>query len=157
MLKPRPAIDITVLIPVGGRHADVAALWAEYEQGLSPLGLSYECVIILDGPQPDVAPALDHSHAGSEVPFRRRPLRTPTASPLTNSQIASAPVHVWKFHPEIRPLCKVQPLCWRKGLSGRPRSKALWHLRCQQCRGACNISRCAVSKTLMPATFMPAG
>ena len=66
MLKQRPAIDLTVIIPVGGRHADVVALWAEYEQGLAPLGLSYECIVILDGPQPDVAPALERLAAESD-------------------------------------------------------------------------------------------
>ncbi|MGH8217869.1 MAG: glycosyltransferase [Steroidobacteraceae bacterium] len=66
MLKPRSAIDLTVLIPVGGRHADVAALWAEYQVGLESLGLTYECVMILDGPQPDVAPSLERLAAESD-------------------------------------------------------------------------------------------
>jgi len=66
MLNPRSPIDLTVLIPVGGRHADVAALWAEYETGLRSLGLTYECVVILDGPQPDVAPSLERLVAESD-------------------------------------------------------------------------------------------
>ncbi len=66
MLKSDSHIDLTVLIPVGGRHADVAALWKEYEAGIVPLGLSYECIIVLDGPRPDIAPALHELVARDE-------------------------------------------------------------------------------------------
>ncbi len=58
MLKSGSHIDLTVLIPVGGRHGDVAALWREYEAGIASLGLTLECIIVLDGPRPDIAPAL---------------------------------------------------------------------------------------------------
>jgi glycosyltransferase involved in cell wall biosynthesis len=66
MLQPRSTVDLTVLIPVVGRHADVAALWAEYEQGLKPLGLTCECIVVLDGPRPDVAPGLERLVAASD-------------------------------------------------------------------------------------------
>ncbi len=66
MLKSGAPIDLTVLIPVGGRHADVAGLWADYETGLRKLGLTYECIVILDGPRPDVAPRLERLAAESK-------------------------------------------------------------------------------------------
>lgn len=59
MLTNRSTVDLTVLIPVCGRRVDVGALWAEYEAGLRPLGLTYECIVILDGLRPDVAPELE--------------------------------------------------------------------------------------------------
>jgi glycosyltransferase involved in cell wall biosynthesis len=58
MLKSGSHVDLTVLIPVGGRHGDVAALWREYEAAIASLGLSFECIVILDGPRPDVAAGL---------------------------------------------------------------------------------------------------
>jgi glycosyltransferase involved in cell wall biosynthesis len=54
-MLPARSLDLTVIIPVVARHDDVAALWGEYEQGLAALELTYECIIVLDGPQPDVA------------------------------------------------------------------------------------------------------
>lgn len=59
MLKSGSHIDLTILIPVGSRHTDVAALWKEYEAGLASLGFTFECIIVLDGPRPDIALALD--------------------------------------------------------------------------------------------------
>ncbi len=58
MLKSGSHIDLTVLIPVGSRHTDVAALWREYESGIATLGLTFECIVILDGPRPDIASGL---------------------------------------------------------------------------------------------------
>ena len=49
-------VDISVIIPVGGRHAaDILALYADYRAGLQALGLSYEVIVVLDGPRPEVA------------------------------------------------------------------------------------------------------
>jgi len=47
---------VSVVIPVGERHAaDLCALIDDYRLGLEALGVSYEWVIVLDGPKPDVA------------------------------------------------------------------------------------------------------
>lgn len=51
-------VDISVIIPVGDRHADMAALQAEYRAGLDRLGRRYEIICVLDGPQLDAAQAL---------------------------------------------------------------------------------------------------
>ena len=53
--EPRE-IDVSVIVPVGRRHAaDITALHAEYRDGLSKLGLSYEFIIVLDGANPQLA------------------------------------------------------------------------------------------------------
>ena len=49
---------ISVIIPIGSRHADVAALYAEYRHGLEALGRPYEVIFVLDGPNPTVAASL---------------------------------------------------------------------------------------------------
>ena len=50
---------LSVIMPVGRRHAaDIAALYAEYKAGLDALECPYEFIVVLDGPQPDIAAAL---------------------------------------------------------------------------------------------------
>ena len=50
---------LSVIMPVGRRHAaDIAALYAEYKAGLDALGAPYEFIVVLDGPQPDIAATL---------------------------------------------------------------------------------------------------
>lgn len=49
-------VDISAIIPVGGRHAaDIIALYAEYKAGLEALDTSYEVIVVLDGPRPELA------------------------------------------------------------------------------------------------------
>lgn len=49
-------VDISVIIPVGGRHAaDILALYADYKTGLEALGSTYEVIVVLDGPRPELA------------------------------------------------------------------------------------------------------
>jgi glycosyltransferase involved in cell wall biosynthesis len=46
-------------MPVGKRHAaNIAALYAEYKVGLASLDVPYEFIVVLDGPRPEVAAAL---------------------------------------------------------------------------------------------------
>jgi glycosyltransferase involved in cell wall biosynthesis len=46
-------------MPVGKRHAaDLAALYAEYKVGLAGLDVTYEFIVVLDGPRPEVAATL---------------------------------------------------------------------------------------------------
>lgn len=49
---------ISVVIPVGERHADVAALYMEYRQGLDRLGKPYETIFVIDGPHHGVIEGL---------------------------------------------------------------------------------------------------
>jgi glycosyltransferase involved in cell wall biosynthesis len=49
-------VEISAIIPVGGRHAaDLLALYADYESALDALGVSYEVIVVLDGPRPELA------------------------------------------------------------------------------------------------------
>ncbi|MGH8315501.1 MAG: glycosyltransferase [Steroidobacterales bacterium] len=41
--------QLSVIVPVGSRHADAGELYAEYKAGLAALGLSYEIIFVLDG------------------------------------------------------------------------------------------------------------
>ena len=52
-------VPLSVIMPVGNRHAaDISALYAEYKAGLAPLDVPYEFIVVLDGPRPQVAAAL---------------------------------------------------------------------------------------------------
>jgi len=54
-----PSLPLSVIMPVGNRHAsDISALYAEYKTGLSALDTSYEFIVVLDGPRPEVAATL---------------------------------------------------------------------------------------------------
>ena len=58
---------LSVIMPVGRRHAaDIAALYADYKAGLDVLGTPYEFIVVLDGPQPDIAPTLQRLLARGE-------------------------------------------------------------------------------------------
>ena len=49
-------VDISAIIPIGGRHAaDILALYADYKTGLEALGSTYEVIVVLDGPRPELA------------------------------------------------------------------------------------------------------
>lgn len=52
----RPAVS--VIIPIGTRRADIAALYAEYRHGLETLGRTYETIFVLDGPDAQAAASL---------------------------------------------------------------------------------------------------
>ena len=43
---------VSVIIPVGERRSPVADLYAEYKLGLKALGVPFEMIFVLDGPQP---------------------------------------------------------------------------------------------------------
>lgn len=57
-MSARDDIEVSVIIPVGTRHADVIRLYEEYRVGLQALGRRYEYIIVLDGRRPDIVPAL---------------------------------------------------------------------------------------------------
>jgi glycosyltransferase involved in cell wall biosynthesis len=58
--------ELSVIVPVGNRYAEVMALYAEYKAGLEALGLPYELIFVLDGPKPDVAAGLQRLLANGE-------------------------------------------------------------------------------------------
>jgi len=58
MGDPRADIEISVIVPVGGRSANAAELHAEYQAGLDALGQSYELIYVLDGPRETFAAGL---------------------------------------------------------------------------------------------------
>jgi len=62
------ASRISAIIPVGTRVSEVAALHADYKQGLEACGAPYELIYVLDGPSPKVLQALkDLQSAGEPV------------------------------------------------------------------------------------------
>ncbi|MGH8298557.1 MAG: glycosyltransferase [Steroidobacteraceae bacterium] len=49
-------VEISAIIPVGGRHTpDLLALYADYKSALDSLGTTYEVIVVLDGPRPELA------------------------------------------------------------------------------------------------------
>ena len=49
-------VEISAIIPVGGRHAtDLLALFTDYKSALDALGVTYEVIVVLDGPRPELA------------------------------------------------------------------------------------------------------
>jgi len=49
---------VSVIVPVGVRQTSAGALYAEYSDGLKALGVPYEVIYVLDGPQPECEVAL---------------------------------------------------------------------------------------------------
>jgi glycosyltransferase involved in cell wall biosynthesis len=52
-------IQLSVVIPVGRRYANVRELYSEYQLGLEPVGLAREFIFVLDGPHPQVMRELE--------------------------------------------------------------------------------------------------
>lgn len=59
MAQINPAIQLSVIVPVGVRHGDLVALHHDYRQALDHIGRPYEFIYVLDGALPDAAEALD--------------------------------------------------------------------------------------------------
>ena len=64
MSESRMPVDISAIVPVGGRYADPVELYAEYRAGLEALGRSYEIIFVLDGPREKFAAGLKRLAAG---------------------------------------------------------------------------------------------
>ena len=59
MPTPSASVQVTAIIPVGRRQAaDFVELWRGYEMALASGGSAFECIIVLDGPRPQLEPAL---------------------------------------------------------------------------------------------------
>jgi len=50
---------ISAVIPVGGRHSDISALYQEYRSGLQQVGARFELIFVIDGPHADVVDSLE--------------------------------------------------------------------------------------------------
>lgn len=59
MIERNRKVQLSVIIPVGARHSDLAELFAEYRAGLEPLLMTHEFIFVLDGPHPDVLRQLE--------------------------------------------------------------------------------------------------
>jgi Glycosyl transferase family 2 len=59
-------VELSVIIPVGSRHADAQQLHAEYKAGLATIGVPYQLIYVLDGPQPDFAAGLERLQDSGE-------------------------------------------------------------------------------------------
>jgi glycosyltransferase involved in cell wall biosynthesis len=64
MSEMRLPVDVSAIVPVGGRFADPVELYAEYRAGLEALGRSYEIIFVLDGPREKFAAGLKRLAAG---------------------------------------------------------------------------------------------
>jgi len=51
MRERTSGVELSVIIPVGSRHADARELHAEYKAGLDALRQEYELIYVLDGPR----------------------------------------------------------------------------------------------------------
>jgi glycosyltransferase involved in cell wall biosynthesis len=51
-------VELSVIVPVGGRHANAVELHADYKAGLDATGLAYELIFVLDGSRDDFAAGL---------------------------------------------------------------------------------------------------
>lgn len=58
MKKTGRDVEISVIVPVGARHADIAGLYAEYKAGLQRLRTPFEFIFVIDGERPATRSAL---------------------------------------------------------------------------------------------------
>jgi glycosyltransferase involved in cell wall biosynthesis len=59
MTQRKSGIQLSVIVPVGTRHADLKALHRDYRQALDDIGRSHEIIYVLDGPIPEATAALE--------------------------------------------------------------------------------------------------
>jgi glycosyltransferase involved in cell wall biosynthesis len=66
MNEPVTPVQLSVIVPVGGRFADAEELYRDYKSGIESLGLTYELVFVLDGPRKIFAEGLKRLAAEGE-------------------------------------------------------------------------------------------
>jgi len=59
-------VQLSVIIPVGERHADVEVLHFDYRRGLELTGRSFEFIYVIDGNYPDAIAAIEALSAAGE-------------------------------------------------------------------------------------------
>jgi glycosyltransferase involved in cell wall biosynthesis len=52
-------LQLSVIVPVGQRHAEVTALYADYRRGVEAIGCSYEFIYVVDGAYRDVMTGIE--------------------------------------------------------------------------------------------------
>jgi glycosyltransferase involved in cell wall biosynthesis len=68
MIQRDASVQLSVIIPVGSRHANIAELYAEYRAGVASLGMRYEFIFVLDGPYPEISAELEKlMHRGQDI------------------------------------------------------------------------------------------
>lgn len=65
-MSPSQSTLLSVIVPVGERHADLLELHAEYKAGLDQIGQPWEIVYVLDGPSPTCEAQLQQLAARGE-------------------------------------------------------------------------------------------
>lgn len=68
-MKPSETLHrLSVIVPVGGRRADLREIYAEYKAGVAAVGLPYEFIFVLDGPHVQAARMLQELlNEGEEI------------------------------------------------------------------------------------------
>lgn len=51
--------ELSAIIPIGGRHGDLTALFREYRRSLEALGKRCELILVVDGPRPQAAAQIE--------------------------------------------------------------------------------------------------
>jgi glycosyltransferase involved in cell wall biosynthesis len=68
MKTPDGHIDLSVIVTVGGRQSDLSEIYDDYRRELALLGISYEIIFVLDGPQARAATVLQRlKNAGEPI------------------------------------------------------------------------------------------
>jgi len=57
--KRETDVRLSVIVPIGDRHADINALHTEYRRGVEAIGCSYEFIYVVDGAFQDAISALE--------------------------------------------------------------------------------------------------
>ena len=91
MSESRLPVDISAIVPVGGRHADPVELYAEYRAGLEALGRSYEIIFVLDGPREKFAGRAQAPGSRRERIHGRQPHAPVSARPRRSWPASSRP------------------------------------------------------------------
>lgn len=66
MREGTSGVELSVIVPVGSRHADAGELHAEYKAGLDALDQGYQLIYVLDGPREAFATGLRQLLADGE-------------------------------------------------------------------------------------------
>ncbi|MEO7773730.1 MAG: glycosyltransferase [Steroidobacteraceae bacterium] len=103
-LRERP--DVSVIVPVGARHSDIAGLHSQYKIGLKQAGVSYEFIYVLDGEHSGPAAAVEGLIAAGEpviAVFLTRSFGEATAVSAGFQQARAATIMTLPAHNQIAP------------------------------------------------------
>ena len=109
------SVQLSVIVPVGSRYDDVSAVLDAYRTMLDGLGVEYELIYVLDGPQPDVLEVLraeQTRHASLEILQLARSFGEATAivagfEVSRGAMIATLPAY-FQVDPRDRPFARIQ-------------------------------------------------